>query len=157
MMTTTQQLAKHLRDVHFGGNWTWSNLNDQLQNVSRDQALQKVADLNTIAALTFHINYYVKAILRVLSGEEINSHDKYSYDHPEFATDQEWKAFCKQCFEDAETLAEKIKRLPDDILNNDFVEAKYGSYHRNFLGLIEHTHYHLGQIAVIKKMVLAGA
>ncbi|HAI83731.1 MAG TPA: DUF1572 domain-containing protein, partial [Chitinophagaceae bacterium] len=28
-----------------------------------------------------------------------------------------------------------------------------GTYYRNILGLIEHTHYHLGQIALIKKII----
>jgi len=152
-MTTTQQLGKHLRDVHFGGNWTWSNVKDQLTDVSLEMALKKVESLNTIAALTFHINYYVKAITRVLEGNEINAHDKYSYDHPLFNSEEEWKKFCQQCLDEAEKLAGLIETLPDAILNDCFVEEKYGTYHRNFLGLIEHSHYHLGQIAIIKKLV----
>ena len=32
---------------------------------------------------------------------------------------------------------------------------KYGTYYRNFHGLIEHAHYHLGQIVLIKKLVAA--
>ena len=152
-MTTTQQLGKHLRDVHFGGNWTWSNLKDQLTDVSLEIAMTKVQSLNTIAALTFHINYYVIAITHVLEGSEINAHDKYSYDHPHFETEEEWKNFCQQCLNDAEKLATLIELLPDSILNEVFVEDKYGSYHRNFLGLIEHSHYHLGQIAIIKKLI----
>ncbi len=152
-MTTTQQLAKHLRDVHFGGNWTWSNVKDQLTDVSIETAMKKVESLNTIAALTFHINYYVIAIINVLEGSEINAHDKFSYDHPNFETEEEWKNFCQQCLDDAEKLAGLIEILPDSILNDVFVAEKYGSYHRNFLGLIEHTHYHLGQIAIIKKLV----
>lgn len=152
-MTTTQQLAKHLREIHLGVNWTWSNMKDQLETVSLEQALKKVESLNTIAALTFHINYYVKAITRVVSGDKINAHDKFSYDHPDFSSEEEWKNFCQECLNDGEKLASLIEALPDSILNDVFVEEKYGTYHRNFLGLIEHSHYHLGQIAIIKKLV----
>jgi hypothetical protein len=151
-MTTTQQLAKHLREIHFGGNWTWSNLKDQLTGVSVQQALKKFETLNTIAALTFHINYYVKAISKVLSGEEINAHDKFSFDHPEFHSEEDWKNFCQECLDDAEKLAGLIEALPDSVLNEVFAAEKYGTYHRNILGLIEHSHYHLGQIALIKKL-----
>jgi hypothetical protein len=31
------------------------------------------------------------------------------------------------------------------------VEEKYGSVLRNIMGVIEHTHYHLGQIVLLKK------
>ena len=152
-MTSTEQLAKHLHDLHFGGNWTCSNLKDQLNDVSLEQALQKVGSLNTIAALTFHINYYVKAVTRVLNGKDIAAHDKFSYTHPDFTTETEWKTFVAGCLNDAEQLASLIQKLDDSILNRFFVEEKYGTYYRNFLGLIEHSHYHLGQIAVIKKLL----
>jgi len=36
------------------------------------------------------------------------------------------------------------------------MEEKYGNYYRNFHGIIEHCHYHLGQIVLIKKMLLSG-
>jgi hypothetical protein len=71
-MTITAQLAKNLRDVHFGGNWTWSNLKEQ---------------------------------------------------------------------------------LADSILSEDFTDKKYGSYYRNIIDIIEHMHYHLGQIAILKKII----
>ena len=37
-MNLTAQIAKHIRDVHFGGNWTASNLKDQLAGLSWQQA-----------------------------------------------------------------------------------------------------------------------
>ncbi len=151
-MTTTQQLAKHLREVHFGGNWTCSDLKDQLTDISLQQALRKFESLNSIAALTFHINYYVKGITRVLSGDELNTNDKFSFDHPDFNSEEDWKNFCQECLSDAEKLAGLIQALPDSVLNDVFVSEKYGTYHRNLLGLIEHSHYHLGQIAIIKKL-----
>lgn len=152
-MTTTEQLGKHLRDVYFGGNWSWSNFKDQLETVTLEQAMTQVGSLNTIAALTFHIDYYTLAITRVLQGEEINAHDKFSFLHPDFQSELEWRKFYKDCLANGEALAWLIEKLDDEILNEIFIDEKYGTYHRNFLGLIEHTHYHLGQIAVVKKLI----
>ena len=42
-MTLPQQLAKHLREVHFGGNWTSVNLKDSLQDISWEQATDEIA------------------------------------------------------------------------------------------------------------------
>ena len=55
-MNTTAQIAKHMNDVFFGGNWTTSNLKDNLKDVSWQQATTKVYTFNTIATLVYHIS-----------------------------------------------------------------------------------------------------
>jgi hypothetical protein len=152
-MQLSKTLADHLRSVYTGGNWTWSNIRDQLSGVSLEMAVKKINSLNTIAALVYHINYYVKAQLKVLQGSPLDSSDKFSFNHPEFGSEQEWQQFLQQIFMDAEALALEIERFPEGRLWTIFVNEKYGTWYRNFHGMIEHTHYHLGQIAIIKKML----
>jgi uncharacterized damage-inducible protein DinB len=152
-MNTTLQIAKHLRDVHFGGNWTTSNLRDQLKDITWEQATTQVYSLNTIATLTYHIHYYIPAITKVLQGEPLVAKDEYSFAHPPINSQQDWENFLLEVWAAAETLATLIEQLPDSKLSEDFADAKYGTYFRNLHGLIEHTHYHLGQIALIKKII----
>lgn len=152
-MITTKQLSKHFRDVHFGGNWTSVNLKDTLADVNWKQATTKIYDLNTIAVLVFHINYYVSAILKVLQGQPLNAHDKFSFDLPPITTEEEWQELISKALTEAEELALQIENLAEAKLDQDFDNPKYGNYYRNLLGVIEHTHYHLGQISLIKKMV----
>jgi hypothetical protein len=52
-MNLTAQIAKHFRDVHFGGNWTSVNLKETLTDVTWQQATTKIYSLNTIATLVF--------------------------------------------------------------------------------------------------------
>ena len=151
--TLTSQIAKHFRDVHFGGNWTVSNLKDNLADVTWQQATAKVHDFNTIATLVFHIGYFVGALLMVLRGEPLNANDKYSFDHPPINSQEDWEKFLEGIFANAEEAARLIEALPEEKLFEDFYDAKYGNYYRNIHGIIEHTHYHLGQIALIKKLV----
>lgn len=54
---------------------------------------------------------------------------------------------------EAELFANLIELLPEATLWEPFTDEKYGTYYRNIQGIIEHTHYHLGQIVVIKKML----
>jgi len=152
MMNLTNQIAKHLRDVHFGGNWTDVNLKDSLAGVNWQQATTKVYSLNTIAVLVYHMNYYVTAIIRVLQGNPINASDKYSFDLPPIQSQEEWEKLLDKTWNDAEILAKLIEGLPESQLEEDFWEGKYGSYYRNLIGCVEHIHYHLGQIVLIKKM-----
>lgn len=153
-MSKSKQLAKHLHQVYFGGNWTASNFKDTLEGVTLEIASKKVNNLNTILALTFHIHYYLKGTMDALNTGNLIIRDKYSFDYPELKTESEWQEFQNNLWEEAKEFIVLIENLDDASLNTYFIEEKYGSYYRNFAGIIEHTHYHLGQIAVIKNLIL---
>lgn len=152
-MTLPQLLAKHLRDVHFGGNWTTSNLRDNLAGVTWQQATTQVHALNSIATLLYHVNYYVVVVTKVLQGDALNAKDEYSFSHPPIGSQQDWEAMKEKVWADAEVFASLIEQLPESKLWENFTDPKYGTYYRNLQGIIEHTHYHLGQIAIIKKIL----
>ncbi len=153
-MNLPSQIAKNFREVYFGGNWTSSNLKDNLADVTWQQATTQVYNLNTIAILVFHISYYVNTVLKVLHGEPLDAHDKYSFDLPPILSQQDWEKLLDNTLSDAEKLAGLIEQLPESKLWENMADEKYGNYYRNFHGIIEHTHYHLGQIALIKKILL---
>ena len=152
-MNLTAQIAKHFRDVHYGGNWTSVNLKESLADVTWQQATTKVSSLNTIAALVFHINYYVSAVLKVLQGESLNASDKYSFDCPPVVSQQEWEELLHKMWTDADEFAMFLEQLPESKVWETFADEKYGNYYRNLHGIIEHCHYHLGQIVLIKKLL----
>jgi hypothetical protein len=153
-MSITSQLAKHLREVYVGGNWTYSNFKDNLKDVTWQQATTSVYSFNTIATLVYHTNYYVQAVTRVLRKEPINAKDENSFETPPILSQEDWETFLEKTWTDAETLASLVEQLPENRLWEDFSENKYGNYYRNISGVIEHNHYHLGQIALIKKILL---
>jgi len=156
-MNLTAQIAKHFRDVHFGGNWTSVNLKETLTDVTWQQATTKIYSLNTIATLVFHINYYISAVTKVLHGEPLTAHDKYSFDLSPIQSQEDWEKLLNKTWSDAENFAQLIEQLPESKLGEIFSDEKYGNYYRNIHGIIEHTHYHLGQIVLIKKMLLQTA
>jgi len=155
-MNLPKQIAKHFREVHFGGNWTVSNLKDTLKGVSWEQSITQIHSFNTISTLVFHVNYFVEVALKVLQGGPLEGNDKYSFAHPPINSQADWEALVNKALEDAEKLAVLIDTLPEDKFWENFTDAKYGNYYRNISGIIEHTHYHLGQIALIKKLILKG-
>lgn len=152
-MTLTEHIAKHFREIHFGGNWACSNLKDQLADVSWEQAITKVHTFNTIAVLAYHVNYYVDAVLKVLQGGPLDANDKYSFDHPPITSKEDWQRLLDKSWSDAEKLAAAIEKMPEHMLWENISDEKYGIYFRNIHGIIEHTHYHLGQIVLIKKLL----
>ena len=154
-MNLSVETAKHFRDVHFGGNWTSVSLKETLADVSWQQAVTKVHSFNTIAVLVYHTNYYVSAVLKVLQGEALNASDTFSFDLPPIQSDTDWKNLLNKTWADAERFASLLEQLPESRSGEVFTDEKYGTYYRNMHGIIEHIHYHLGQIVVIKKLIAA--
>ena len=156
-MKLTEQIAKHLREIHVGGNWTASNLRDKLADVSWEQATTRMNGFHTIAALVYHMNYFVAATLKVLQGGPLDAKDKFSFDYPLIASQQDWESLLEKTWSDAENLAFAIEAMPESQLWEHFVDEKWGNYYRCLHGPIEHCHYHLGQIAMLKTMLATDA
>jgi hypothetical protein len=89
-----------------------------------------------------------------LEGGELKGSDKYSFDHPDFTTQAEWDEFVQQFYQNVERFAEIMEEKPDTFWDEPFKVAKYGNYYRNIQGIIEHSHYHMGQISLVKKLIL---
>jgi len=157
-MDSTKQIAKQFREIYLNGDWVVAtNLKDQLSDVNWKQATTKISSLNTIADLVFHLNYYVAGILNVLKGGSLNIRDKYSFNLPPIESQEDWKKLQSKTLKDAEKFADMIEQMPEEKLKEVFVDKKYGDYERNIHAMIEHSYYHLGQIVLIKKMLLERA
>lgn len=152
-MSITAQIANHFRAIHFGGNWTSVNLKDTLADVSWQQAIAKVNSFNSIATLVYHTSYYVSAVLKVLQGQALNAKDALSFGHPPITGEADWNALREKVWNEATAFATLVEQLPENKLWENFTDEKYGSYYRNLHGLIEHSHYHLGQIVLVKKLL----
>ncbi len=147
-------IANRLREVLLDGKWIANtNFKEQIESVTWQQAVQPVADLNTIAKLTFHINYYLDGILHVLNGGRLEIRDKYSFDMPEIKSETEWQQLVSTFIRNAELFADKVETIPEEMFDRVFVEEKYSTYGRNIEGMIEHVYYHLGQVVLIRKMI----
>lgn len=153
-MSSASQLAKRFREVMLDGLWIANtNFKDLLSDVSVEQATAKVGNLNTIAMLTFHIDYYIAGLINVFEGGDLEIRDQFSFDLPSVESQQEWEGLLHKLWSDSEKFAVLLEQMPDSKMNEVFVNEKYGTYLRNIDGMIEHAYYHLGQISLIKKLL----
>ncbi|WP_217902282.1 hypothetical protein [Siphonobacter sp. BAB-5385] len=83
-----------------------------LTNLSWQQATTPVLTLNTIAALTYHIHYYIAAQLRVLQGQPLQASDRYSFDHPPIQSQEDWEHLLAKVWSDVETMAQGSNHHP---------------------------------------------
>jgi DinB superfamily len=147
-------LAKRLKEVLLNGKWIANtNFKEQIESISWQQATQKVGGLNTIAALTFHINYYLKGLLYAFENSKLEIRDKYSFDLPPINDQNDWDALVSDLINNSEKFVKCIENIEETQLDRPFIEEKYGTLNRNIEGVIEHSYYHLGQISLIKKLL----
>ena len=154
-MSVSEAIAQHLLDIHFGENWTDSWITQTLQDVSRKEAVQVTAgSVNTIAALLYHITFYNRVIEQRLKGTDPYINEANGFDLPALHSDEDWEALKADNLQSAKDLAILIKGLPDTQLQQSMLNIPgSGSYYRQLHGVIEHAHYHLGQIVILKNLI----
>lgn len=154
-MTTPAQLEHRFREVILNGRWIANtNFKEQLSNTSWEMAVASVGDINSIAKLTYHIHYYIAGLIKVLEGGPLDIKDRYSFDLPPVQSQEDWEKLLTQFWNDAEKFAVLISNMPAHRLEEAFVNEKYGSWQRNIDAIIEHSYYHLGQVVMIKKLLM---
>lgn len=154
-MTRSISIADRLREVLLNGHWIANtNYKEQILNVNWQQATQQVDNLNTIAALTYHINYYLAGLLNAFENGRLEISDKFSFDLPPINSETDWNKLVTNFLSNSEKFADKVEQMEDHVFDQPFINEKYGTFLRNIEGVIEHSYYHLGQISLIKKMIL---
>ena len=153
-MKRNETLADRLREVLLDGYWIANtNYKKQIQSITWEEATQKIGTLNTIAALTFHINYYLAGLLNAFEKGKLEISDKYSFDLPPIQSASEWDQMVTEFLTNAEKFVTTVAQMNDAHFDEPFIEEKYGTLLRNIEGVIEHSYYHLGQVSLINKMI----
>ena len=153
-MNQAQQLASRFNEALINGKWvTNTHFKDVLSDVSFKEATTSYKTLNSIALLTYHINYYIAGVLEVFKGNDLTIRDQYSFDMPAITTETQWTDLRDTLIQNAQEFASHLSKLSDAQIEAPFVAKKYGNYNRNMNGMIEHCYYHLGQLVLIKKLL----
>ena len=153
-MKSTVEIASRFREIILNGTWVANtNYKLQLENLDWKPAVTPIQNLNTIAVLAQHIHYYINGLNLVFKGGPLDIKDKFSFDFLPIQSQDEWENFLTKFWNDSEEFASLIEQMPDEKLNESFVDEKYGTYRRNIDCMIEHSYYHLGQIVLLKKLL----
>lgn len=153
-MKNTVEIANRFRETILNGTWIANtNYKHQLENLDWKIAVTPVKNLNTISILAQHIHYYINGINNVFKGGPLDIKDKFSFDFPPITSQEDWQIFLDKFWNAAEEFASFLEQMPDEKLDQVFVDEKYGTYKRNIEAMIEHSYYHLGQIVLIKKLL----
>ncbi|MEP6684199.1 MAG: DinB family protein [Parafilimonas sp.] len=152
-MKITHFIAQHIQEVYEGNNWTDVSIISTIKSITWQQAQQKTAaSPNTIASLMHHLYYWNGVIMQRLKGSNPSIPEINGYNVSEFKNENDWQKLKERTHESFIQLASLIKHFPEEKLEETYAEGK-SSYYKNFQGIVEHAHYHLGQIVILKNIV----
>lgn len=130
-------------------------MRETLAGVDVDYAVARpVPSAHTIWELVLHIDVYVQAALSAVGGSPMPQVYGTDLDWPQVpeATAAAWTAATNGLFRNAERLAHAIEASTDATLQNIVPGHDYDFYHL-LHGIVQHSLYHTGQIALLKKAV----
>ncbi len=154
MNLSGEALSLRVKEVLLDGKWVANtNVKEQIESVDFREATTVYENLNSIAALTFHLTYYLKGVAQVFEGRPLEIKDQYSFDMPTLTHPKDWEVLKKDFLASAQIFIDCVSVMDDQLLSSCFVKEAYGSYQRNIEVLIEHSYYHLGQMMLIRKLV----
>lgn len=157
-MELRHELARRFKEVILNGTFIANtNYRDQLEGLDWKTATKQFDNLNSIAILAQHIHYYIKGVKDAFREGTLTIRDKYSFDFPAIISSDEWEVFLTNFWKDAIEFAQMLEQMPEEKLQEIFIDEKYGTYLLNIESMIEHCYYHLGQIVLLKKYFVVNA
>jgi hypothetical protein len=154
-MNISELIAQHLLDVHEGDNWTEVNLISILDQISFQEASQlTAASVNTISGLVHHLTFWNSVMLQRVQGIPVEIPLSNGFNNAALPDEQSWHILKQQCLQSARTLAYAISGLDIERLQQPILPGHPTAF-KSLQGSVEHVHYHLGQIVIMKQLIQA--
>jgi hypothetical protein len=153
MNTECLRIADQLRRAFEGKAWHGSALQELLSGVSAMQAsAHPVPGAHSIWELVLHIEVWMRAAWGSIQGRPMAKIVGTPEDWPAVteANTTAWNSATKGLFEAKDLLAVAIEQFADRRLTEIVPGRTYDFYHL-FHGITQHSLYHAGQIAMLKK------
>jgi uncharacterized damage-inducible protein DinB len=148
-------IADQLRRAFAGDAWHGSSLKELLADVTPEQAkAHPIATAHSIWELVSHIEVWTQAAAQAAQGvpmpdSSIIGTDK---DWPPVtdATAEAWAGTLDRMFQASQQLSQAMEGFADERLQETVPGRQYNFYYL-FHGIVQHSLYHAGQIALLKK------
>lgn len=155
MNTESLRIADQLQRAFQGDAWHGQSLKELLEDVGPEQANRRpIAEGHSIWELVSHISVWIEASEASVHGVPMPKIEIVGTveDWPptKDASEAAWAKATDRLFRSGDQLAKTIRGFSDDRLGETVPGRQYDFYHL-FHGIVQHSLYHAGQIALLKK------
>lgn len=150
-MTETERIADQLKRAFVGGAWHGPAVFEILEGVTAQQAMAHLlAGGHSIWELVLHISAWSRAASRRLRGDRAELTDAENFPSVKDSDEQAWKLSTESLMRAYDELREGVLLLDDTRLDQPIINGMSSTY-VTLHGVIQHSLYHAGQIAILKK------
>jgi uncharacterized damage-inducible protein DinB len=155
-MNELDRIIDQLQRAHNGDAWHGDPLMKILQGVAAESAARKLPGLHSIWELLTHITVWQQESARRLRDRDYRDLPK-EQDWPAVTDTSEraWNASIQSLESAHQQLVNDIRTFDRSLLDHVIPGSPNQTYYVVLHGIIQHTLYHAGQIALIKKQVVA--
>jgi uncharacterized damage-inducible protein DinB len=150
-MKETERIADQLKRAFIGEAWHGPAVFEILKGITSQQAAARpIAGGHSIWELVLHITAWTNAGLRRLQGEPAQLTDAEDFPAVMASDERGWEQAMEVTKQAYEELRRAILLVEDSSLDQSIVEG-LSSVYVTLHGVIQHSLYHAGQIAILKK------
>lgn len=158
MNTECLRIADQLRRAFEGKAWHGDSLRELLTDVKASQAhARPLPKAHSIWEIVLHIGVWEQAAAGAIDGTPMPAFPwpkELDWASVTDTSENSWQKTLDQLFATNQKLCQKIERFGDERLQNIVPGRKYDFYYL-FHGITQHSLYHAGQIALLKKQTSA--
>lgn len=152
-MREVVRIGSQLKRASEGGAWHGSSLREILADVSAQQAASRpFTGAHSIWEIVLHIGAWQNFVRRAIEGEPMPTNLPPEEDWPpvEDASEAAWQSAVASLSSVNKQLRDALRNLKDEDLDKIVGGREYSVYFM-LHGIIQHSLYHAGQIALLKK------
>lgn len=151
-MSATQRILDHYDEMLSGDPWHGYAVWPVLDNISAQEAAARPAPAtHTIWEIVMHMTFWENVAVQRLAGLRAGLVEELNFPPMPAATEENWRKTLDQLHAADRNFREALAKLDAKKLD-ELTAAGKRSFYGEAHDLIEHHVYHLGQIALLKKM-----
>lgn len=156
-MSEVERISDQFQRAFNGEAWHGPSVLSLLENVTAEQAAaHPIPGAHSIWELTLHIAAWEDACRRRLEGDPAQLADDENFPPITDTTQPAWKAAKQKLIEVHQRLLDAIAKTDDSRLDQPIMqsaEIPFSSAYVTLHGGVQHSLYHAGQIAILKKAI----
>ena len=152
-MAEVERIADQLKRAFAGEAWHGPALAEILAGVTAPQAAARPLNgVHSIWELVLHIAAWEQACLRRLRGDRAQLSAEEDWRMPADMSESSWQQTIAALRQAHEELCGAVSKLDESRLDQPIIEGM-SSVYVTLHGVVQHSLYHAGQIAILKKAV----
>ncbi len=150
-MKETERIADQLKRAFYGEAWSGPSVKEVLAGVTPAMAAKKpIGNAHSIWELVHHIAAWIEIVRGRVQGETVTVTEAVNFPPVREITDAAWQESLNAMYSAEERFRNTILQIPESSLDQPTLphgDSVYLLLH----GAIQHSLYHAGQIALLKK------